>query len=214
MQDLGIVWVASYPRSGNTFLRTMLWHCFGQRSASVYPKDLGNNKALEDYVGHIEHGPGIREQLWQNEIALVKTHEYPRDAHPAIYIVRDGRAACMSLWRFFGEQSTALEAVIEGRHRFGIWAEHVKAWNPKLRPKTLLLRYEELRDDPLRALEALSRFLGLPILSERLPERDAIALVDGKWVRSESRRQAPLQGSHLTRFNELNKDVLEEYGYL
>ena len=49
-----IVWVASYPRSGNTMLRTVLWHCLGLRTASVYPNDLGGNKDLEDYVGHIE----------------------------------------------------------------------------------------------------------------------------------------------------------------
>ena len=54
----GVVWLASYPRSGNTFLRTILWQCFGLRSASIYPKDLGSKKALEDYVGHIEHVDG------------------------------------------------------------------------------------------------------------------------------------------------------------
>ena len=45
-----VVWLASYPRSGNTFLRTILWHCFGLRSASVYPKDLGGNRALEAVI--------------------------------------------------------------------------------------------------------------------------------------------------------------------
>ena len=54
MNDNAFIWLASYPRSGNTFLRTILWHCFGLRSASVYPQDLGGNRALEGYVGHIE----------------------------------------------------------------------------------------------------------------------------------------------------------------
>ena len=35
-----MIWIASYPRSGNTFLRTILWHCFGLKSASIYPQDL------------------------------------------------------------------------------------------------------------------------------------------------------------------------------
>jgi len=33
------VWLASYPRSGNTYLRAILWTCFGLRSASVYADD-------------------------------------------------------------------------------------------------------------------------------------------------------------------------------
>ena len=57
MNDMKMVWLASYPRSGNTFLRTILWQCFGLRSASYYRDDLGGNKELEEYVGHIERVP-------------------------------------------------------------------------------------------------------------------------------------------------------------
>lgn len=212
MNDADIVWIASYPRSGNTFLRTILWHCFGLRSASIYRSDLGGNEALEEYVGHIEHGPGAREQLRQNGMALIKTHEHPKDANPAIYIVRDGRAACVSLWHF-GGQTIPLEAVIEGRHRFGTWADHVRAWNPKYRPNTLLLAYEGLRHDLPDSLGRIGRFLQRPLVRERPPDRDVIAASDGRWVRKESRWQAELAGRDLARFNELNADVLQEYGY-
>jgi hypothetical protein len=207
------IWLASYPRSGNTFLRTALWHCFGLRSASIYPKDLGGNRALEEYVGHIEHGPQIHDRLRANGIALIKTHEHPKDGSPAIYVIRDGRAACVSLWRF-GGKAIPLEAVIEGRHRFGTWADHVRAWNPKGRPHTLLLRYEDLRDDLPGCLNDIGRFLSRPVVADRLPDRDAIAASDGKWVRRESTWQTELDGAALGRFNEMNKDVLEAYGYL
>ena len=50
-----ITWLASYPRSGNTFVRTILFNCFGIKTASVYPKDLGGRTILEEFVGHIEH---------------------------------------------------------------------------------------------------------------------------------------------------------------
>ena len=190
-----------------------MWHCFGLRSASVYSKDLGGNRALEEYVGHIEHGPEIQNRLWENGIPLVKTHEYPRDANPAIYVIRDGRAACVSLWTF-GQKTIPLEAVIEGRHRFGTWADHLKAWNPRERPNTLLLAYERLRDDLPGSLTRISRFLGRPMIGERVPDRDAIAASDGQWVRRESSWQAELAGSDLARFNELNGDILRAYGYL
>ena len=208
-----VVWLASYPRSGNTFLRTILWHCFGLRSASVYPKDLGGNRALEEYVGHIEHGPEIRDRLGENGIPLIKTHERPTDVNPAMYVVRDGRAACVSLWRF-GGKTIPLEAVIEGRHRFGTWADHVQAWNPKHRPNTLLLRYEDLRDDLPGSLDRIGRFLNKPPVGGRVPDRDAIAASDGHWVRKESSWKAELDGPALARFNAINRGVLEAYGYL
>lgn len=46
-----------------------------------------------------------------------------------------------------------------------------------------------------------------------VPDRDAIASSDGKWVRKESSWQAELAGSALIRFNEINQGVLETYGY-
>jgi len=208
-----MVWLASYPRSGNTFLRTVLRHCFNLRSASVYPRDLGGNRALEEYVGHIEHGPRMYDELGANGLSLIKTHEYPKDSHPAIYVVRDGRAACVSLWRFY-ENKIPLETVIEGRHRFGTWAAHVTAWNPRARPNTLLLVYEQLRDDLPGSLVKISRFLGMPIVGERIPDRNAIAASDGRWVRQESRWQTELQGPSLARFEEISADVLRAYGYL
>jgi hypothetical protein len=208
-----IVWLASYPRSGNTFLRTVLRHCFDLRSASVYPQDLGGNRALEEYVGHIEHGPQMYEQLRVNGLSLIKTHEYPKDSNPAIYIVRDGRAACVSLWRFY-QNAIPLETVVEGRHRFGTWADHVRAWNPRVRPNTLLLVYEELRDDLSGSLGRISRFLGVPIVGERIPDRNAIAAKDGRWVRKESSWQTELQGPNLARFEEISADTLKAYGYL
>jgi len=207
-----LVWLASYPRSGNTFLRTILRHCFGLRSASVYPEDLGGNRALEEYVGHIEHGPEMYDRLQENGISLVKTHEYPQDANSAIYVLRDGRAACVSLWKFY-QKSIPLETVIEGWHRFGTWADHVKAWSPKDRPGTLLLNYEELRHDLPGSLDKISRFLSRPVIGDRLPDRDTIAASDGRWVRKESSWQTELEGRNLARFNEINGEVLEAYGY-
>src|SRR5882672_2574662 len=44
------VWLASYPRSGNTYLRAILWSCFGLQTGSVYPDDLSLD--VSQHVGH------------------------------------------------------------------------------------------------------------------------------------------------------------------
>jgi hypothetical protein len=194
-------------------LRTVLWHCFGQRSASIYPSDLGSNRALEDYVGHIEHGPDGRIRFPAGNLPLIKTHERPIDDSPTIYVVRDGRAACVSLWRFYNG-GIPLDAVIEGRHGFGTWAAHLEAWDPWSRPNTLFLKYEDMRQDLTQVLPRISAFLQRDILTQKIPDRRTISQVDGRWVRGESDWTSSLPQDLLSRFNALNHSTLVRAGYL
>lgn len=114
-----LVWLASYPRSGNTMLRTWLKKCFNLESCSVYndTNDIGEDPAMRALTGHQERewfygAPGNfmrlepldyagfskdREQV--SGISLIKTHGlwhrgYQGDQ--AIYIFRDGRSAIAS----------------------------------------------------------------------------------------------------------------------
>ena len=209
---MNVIWLASYPRSGNTFLRTILWHCFGLRSASVYRNDLGGRKALEDYVGHIEYGPDGRIHFPADGLPLVKTHEYPQSPAPAIYIVRDGRAASISLWNFY-DRSLSLEDTIHGRHRFGTWADHIRAWSPETRPNTLLLKYEDIVDDLPANLDRLGAFLKREIRKKKIPPRNRIAGVDGRWVRKKSNWRDEFPDRLLERYIEENGEMLERLGY-
>ena len=207
-----IVWLASYPRSGNTFLRTILWQCFGLHSASIYPNDLGGKIQLEKYVGHIEHESNGKILFPPNSIPLIKTHEHPQDQNPAIYVVRDGRAVTVSLWKFY-HQDIPLEEIIEGRHRFGTWASHVRAWKPYERPNTLMLRYEDMKSNLPNTLNKISIFLNRNILKEDIPDRNTIASVDGRWVKTESDWRLDLGGELLDKFSQLNGDMLTKMGY-
>lgn len=210
-----LVWLASYPRSGNTYLRTILWHCFGLRSASIYPGDLAFNRRLEEYVGHIELQRDIesRSLFLEADIQLLKTHEQADDDRPAIYVIRDGRAAAVSLWKFY-KGNLPLQSIVEGTNQFGNWAAHVKSWSPWERQNTLLLEYQDMVENLPKVLKDISRFLQRDILSANIPARDAIAGVDGRWVKKKSSWKADLSGDLLKRFNLLNKDMLKKAGYL
>lgn len=210
----GLVWLASYPRSGNTLLRTILWQCFGLKSGSVYQNDLGDNAALKDYVGHLDAGADGKTSFpaSNRHLALMKTHGYPRDASPAMYVVRDGRAACASLWQFYrGEVS--LPDVLAGRHRFRTWGEHIHAWDPWQRPNTLLLQYEQMLSDLPGTLQAISDFLGCAIVQHDMPSREMIARADGQWVRPITDWQDVLQGELQAQFDAANHDMLKKLGY-
>ena len=218
MKNPDIIWLASYPRSGNTFLRTVLWHCFGLRSASVYPNDLNRkqglaNQELANYVGHIEHGPGQPIKFQMGGLPMLKTHEYPPDNHPAIYVVRDARPARVSLWQFY-QKKIPLQAIIAGQHLFGTWSNHVGAWNPWERTNTLLIKYEDMISDLPLVLSKVSTFLDRKILSEQIPDRSTVSGIDGKWVRPQSDWRAHISDAQLAQCNEINLAMLQKLGYL
>jgi hypothetical protein len=212
MTEASIVWLASYPRSGNTFLRTILWQCLGLRSASIYPTDLGGKKALEEYVGHIEHDAKGQIAFPKDSLPRVKTHEPPRDNSPAIYVIRDGRDACVSLWKFY-DKTLPLDAVVRGQHRFGTWAGHIQSWNPVNRPNTLLLKYEDMIADLAGTLGHLSAFLKRDVVSTSLPSRDTIAGSDGRWVRSKEDSRKVLTSEILALFEQVNGETSRLFGY-
>lgn len=207
------VWLASYPRSGNTLLRAMLHSCFGIRSTSVYRGDLGYNCDLERYAGHVELDACRSIRLNHDGLLPVKTHRPPFDSAPAIYIVRDGRAASVSLWEFMG-CSMSLKDVILGNHQFGTWSDHLNAWKPWERPQTLFLKYEEVLADTTNNLAQLSRFLDREIISNRLPERSDIAHLDGHWVRDYSDWSTKMAKHELDWFFSVNGEMMRTLGYV
>lgn len=206
------LWLASYPRSGNTYLRTILNHCFGLKSASICGGDLGRNAALESYVGHYDHSlPGVIAAPPGQKL-IVKTHAPPPDDGPAIYVIRDGRAATASLWQFLG-QSVSMRAVIAGDTDFGTWSDHLQAWDPRNRPDTLFLRYEDFADKPAATIRRIGEFIDAPVISFNIPSRDKIAAADGRWVRKQSRWQEVMRPGDLVMFDRVNAEAMRDYGY-
>ena len=207
-----ITWLASYPRSGNTYLRTILFNCFGIKTASIYPNDLGGNKILENFVGHIEHNQNKTITFQKNSIPIIKTHKLNQDENRSIYIIRDGRAASVSLWNFYGKK-IPIKDIILGNHPFGTWKDHLISWNPLKRPNTLLIKYEDILCNFEYVLNSIETFLEIKVLSKKLPSRDTVALYDGRWVRSKTDWKGKISSEELNLFNKINYTFLKEFGY-
>ena len=96
-----IVWIASFPRSGNTFLRIVMNRLYGVRTSVVYGFDGVADRLGPSLVG-FEERPGTFAAMRESpDIYLVKTHR-PRDEQildggKAICLVRDGRD-CLVSW--------------------------------------------------------------------------------------------------------------------
>lgn len=163
------VWLASYPRSGNTLLRMVLKRCFDLDSYSIYGDDEFAHQVVQQIVGEKPIGPDpnrfLQQMLYEKRLACVKTHELPPpDSHRAIYVVRDGRAALVSHYHYLrdirGTRMT-LDALIKGLD-LQSWSEHVNAWLLSGRPNVLTVRYEDLARADKGAQVAIGAFIGKP----------------------------------------------------
>jgi Sulfotransferase domain len=208
------VWLASYPRSGNTYLRSILWTCFGLQTGSVYRNDLRGDLAVSQQAGHFEgaaHGKFSADFL---RLPLVKTHEWPVDDRKAIYIVRNGRDCCRSLREFLRAEGrdVDLDAVIAGRY-FGSWSDHFLAWDPEARPNTLFLRFKQLTEDFEGTLDQLAGFLEMRPLQSVPPKLVAARDLGPHWLSPGSLPRNAMTRTQEALFDRLHGEVMARLGY-
>jgi len=194
---LVIVWVCSFPRSGNTFLRIVLNRLYGVRTCVVYDVDGVAQRLGSDLVGFAERPAGIQAMREASEVHFVKTHRQ-RDSQvderdKAICLVRDGRDCLVSWARMAAEAAgrrfeTELRAMITRRHEVGTgsWGRNVLSWLRPPAPHRPVLRYEELvrepRDAVQRTVVALLPQLR-PLTGARIPSFGELRQADDRFFR-------------------------------
>jgi len=221
-----IVWLASYPRSGNTLLRILLSRHFGLRSWSVHGdgdgRDIGPELAA--IVGFEPHGPlgedALATMAASAETFLVKTHDLPPPGRdwPAIYVVRDGRSALASYWHYrnrLGDVGHTMPAVVAGAVQFGSWSAHVAAWLDAPLSRRLVLRYEDLAAPSAATLAAIGDFLGhTPIAAPPVEFAALNAMAPGHFRGgSDARNVAELQACCPALFDTLHGAMQARLGY-
>jgi hypothetical protein len=164
-----IVWLASYPRSGNTLLRMALYHLCGVETHSVYDDPLFVQAGMSGVVGHELLPAPVEELAADGETYFVKTHTRPVDDSPAVCVVRDGRDVMVSLAKYNlafnpqgegagGEFSRLVEDIVTASGGDDHWGEHVLSW---AEAGAFLVRYEDLVAAPEAWLRGISCNLDL-----------------------------------------------------
>lgn len=157
-----IIWLASYPRSGNSLFTTVLKKSFSLDSYSCY------TEATSEAIGRVSYQESweefYRQATCSNETVFVKTHSPPKDEQPFIYIVRDGRLAIQSYnqfhKRFLSDYgTTSLVKLIVGDDAYSDWSTHFYQWNQHHNAKKLLIRYEELVNPTEELLQKIAHFI-------------------------------------------------------
>lgn len=172
-----IVWLASYPRSGNTLARLALFHLYGRRSASFYPGAATGPPTTGQLTlrSLIDRRPLDLLQALDGPV-FVKTHElrHARDYRPAVVVVRDGRDALVSYAHFLldqGSEPGGFERLLGNLIRgpagsTGTWSESVVAWRRRSAP-TALIRFEDLQASPASTLKRAAEEVGLDLGERR-----------------------------------------------
>jgi len=189
-----IIWISSFPKSGNTWLRAII-------SSLIYSEDGIFNFKYLDKINQFprkRHFEGLTEnfddlseikKFWllaqdrlnlDNKIKFLKTHQincsidgYPftnsENTAGTIYIVRDPRNLINSISNHFSKTPEEAKDLLFGKEMLfdknieddvitliGSWKDHFNFWKNS---NCLLLKYEDLVDNPEKQLNIIIEYL-------------------------------------------------------
>lgn len=163
--------LASYTRSGSTYLRFMLFEALTRESAEFGVVRRGlPSVGKQDQARSVFPGGG----------RMIQTHEpYSHGDRRVVYVVRDARSVVLSeyswhqrMGRSVGTFEGFIEKFLSGRSTpWGSWEEHVNYWlhsQPARSDHLFLVRYEDIYDEPARLFPQVLDFLGSPADEERV----------------------------------------------
>ncbi len=203
----GIIWLASYPKSGNTWFRVFLTNLRGEQKAPAGINELDGGpiasaRGIFDHEVGIEASdltadeidrirPEVYEQLAANsdETLFMKVHDayafvdgqyplFPKIATKgAVYFLRNPLDAAVSFAHHSGwDYDRAISEMAirdfafcgkpkrlhkQLRQKLLTWSGHVKSWTEQTTFPVCVLRYEDMKQNPLETFTKAVRFSGL-----------------------------------------------------
>jgi len=195
--DMSDIYLVSYPKSGATWVCLLIANVIKQLNNDPRRIDFFS---VHDYVPDIHANPHRISQIQPPR--FIKTHEsfsqwyrriyikgrgvqFPR----VIYLIRNGCDTVASAYSYSkamtGHSDNFSEFIINDRKIRGTWTEHVNAWilNNKILDKKeiLLVRYENLLNDPINEIQKIMDFAGIYTSSSTL--KNAVYESDLKNIR-------------------------------
>jgi Sulfotransferase domain len=155
----GDIFVAGYPKSGNTWIQYLLAGMIFGIDVRLAPDSL-----MQDLVPDVHFREFYRRYLTPT---FFKTHDLPQPRYrKVIYLVRDGRDVMVSYFHHLtalGNPLDFFKVVTTGEGLFPCrWHEHIEAWNRNPHDAQMItISYEMLKKDTLTELQRICDFAGL-----------------------------------------------------
>lgn len=153
------VFIVGYPKSGNTWFQDLI-------TMVIYgvPPALAPPLLAQTLVPDVHSRPFFQRYATP---MFFKSHSLPRPEYRrVVYLVRDGRDAMVSLYHHFCAFRSSVDLMKmvcdETQLPHGAWHKHVNAWlaNP-FQAEMMVIRYEDLKQDPVTELERFCAFAGM-----------------------------------------------------
>lgn len=203
-----VVWIASYPKSGNTWARFLLHHYLWEEPRN----SLDLNRRIPDL-----HRPAGRidtssERLFvKTHFALTETLPYLGMTDRAIVITRHPKDVLLSGMNYArlesaGKHDKTAYARAFIKHGgdpswiemgFGTWAQHAESWTTTDRFPVHVTSYEALKADTESELRAMLAFVGEAIDEAKVTR--AVELSDFGRMREIERKEKARGGESLFR---------------
>jgi hypothetical protein len=224
------VFIAAYPKSGNTWMQVIV----AALSYGVSPLQCPDS-VVQELVPDIHQKRVYKRFLPQ---MTFKTHHLPRPEYKkVISLVRDGRDVLVSYFHYLRALGRAAdyERLATRGDVFGPWHEHVLRWkaNP-FEADVLVVRYEDLLSSPEVEIQRVSAFIGSHATAERIrdiaketefsimQDREKKFGIDNpEWPKDKpffregraKQFEKACDPAMLTRFTALSGAALQAYGY-
>ena len=235
------VYLVSYPRSGNTWMRVIL-------AELIYSKSGESLNDLGYYIPDIYWKPK-KEDVIKSEFNVIKSHELfsiPQYGphNKVIYIIRDPRDVVISYFKYktaFGLSIQFDQFVfdwINGRIKPSSWQEHINSWTGKgienHKMKIHYVKYEDLLINSFEEVKKISEFINIKKSrdeienaikkaslekmqkKEELGFRDDIKDVNYNFIGPGKSRnwEKFLSSSQENEITQLAHDEMERFGYI
>lgn len=197
MADPGIIWITSYPKSGNTWMRFLL--------ARLMFGNIRTSADVDTLIPNVGGSPGEQVALPEDSPVMLKTHWTFSNSEPLfsrtlgfVYIVRNPLDVMLSFFNFNllrfmdAEQALSRPAIAAARARYidtfirergnplrdadaghTDWVENVRQWRlAGERYPSVFVRYEDMLKDTEREMRRVLTFLQRAVPDDVL--RDAI----------------------------------------
>mgnify|MGYP001335435338 CR=1 FL=1 len=169
------VFFAAYPKSGSTWIRFVLFELLTGRQAGFKE----TNTLMPGIIG--SQSKALR--LLPEGGRLIATHEdYQKEYRKAIYVTRDPRDIVLAEYAFYtvldyyhDDLDHFIDAFLLTKncsvYGYGPWQRHISTWldSPIAgTDKLLVMRFEDLRNDPVSGFARMVKFLGVEVDLEKI----------------------------------------------
>jgi len=176
------VFVVSYPKSGTTWMREILWQLYnnGENSTTaIYERvvllergtcadrpDAATYPSPRLMSTHLIYDVIPKGDCAETRCKYIYIARNPKDVAVSFYEFMKGYAPIIGYngpWEFFAK------LFLEGKVPFGLWSDHVLGWwKHKDEPNVLFLKYEDLKKDLSSSVRLIAEFLNRPVTEDTI----------------------------------------------